>query len=140
MFPLIIMAIEDENSKAFMTRLYLQYSRLIYSEIRKITGERDEEEDLLQTVVEKLMEKLPLLRGMEQTKLVNYIISTAENTTYNYLRDKNRRFCGRNRSSFPIRLPSRRNILSRRKTCLPWPGYGTAWMSEPSVFSVQSIC
>ena len=88
MFPLITMAIEDENSKAFMTRLYLQYSRLIYSEIRKITGERDEEEDLLQTVVEKLMEKLPLLRGMEQTKLVNYIISTAENTTYNYLRDK----------------------------------------------------
>ena len=51
-FPLITMAIEDENSKAFMTRLYLQYSRLIYPEIRKITGERDEEEDLLQTVVE----------------------------------------------------------------------------------------
>lgn len=46
--PLIIMAIED--GRAFMTRLYLQYRRLIYSEIRKIIGGRDEAEDLLQTV------------------------------------------------------------------------------------------
>ena len=88
MLPLIIMAIEDENDKEFMTRLYLQYRRLIYSEIRKITGEWDEAEDLVQTVVEKLLEKLPLLRGMERDKLVNYIISTARNTAYNSLRGK----------------------------------------------------
>ena len=88
MLPLIIMAIEDENDKEFMTRLYLQYRRLIYSEIRKITGEWDEAEDLVQTVVEKLLEKLPLLQGMERDKLVNYIISTARNTAYNSLRGK----------------------------------------------------
>ena len=88
MFPLIIMAIEDENDRAFMTWLYLQYRRLIYSEVRKIVGNTDEVEDLVQTVVEKLLEKLPLLREMEQTKLVNYIISAAKNTAYNYLRDK----------------------------------------------------
>lgn len=88
MFPLIIMAIEDENDRAFMTWLYLQYRRLIYSEVRKIVGNTDEVEDLVQTVVEKLLEKLPLLRGMERDKLVNYIISTAKNTAYNSLRGK----------------------------------------------------
>ena len=88
MLPLVIMAIEDENEKAFMTWLYLQYHRLIYSEVRKIVGNTDEAEDLLQSVVEKLIEKLPLLRGMEQSKLVNYIISTAKNTAYNSLRGK----------------------------------------------------
>lgn len=88
MFPLIIMAIEDENDRAFMTWLYLQYRRLIYSEVRKIVGNTDEVEDLVQTVVEKLLEKLPLLRGMERDKLVNYIISTARNTAYNSLRAK----------------------------------------------------
>lgn len=88
MLPLIIMAIEDEDDKAFMTRLYLQYRRLIYSEIRKIIGGGDEAEDLLQTVVEKLIEKLPLLREMERDKLVNYIISAAKNTAYNYLRGR----------------------------------------------------
>lgn len=61
---------------------------MVYSEIRKIIGDRDEAEDLLQTVVEKLIEKLPLLRGMEQDKLVNYIISSAKNTAYNYLRGR----------------------------------------------------
>lgn len=90
MLPLIIMAIEDEDDKAFMTWLYLQYRRLIYSEVRKIVGNTDEAEDLLQSVVEKLIEKLPLLRGMEQSRLVNYIISTAKNTAYNSLRGKER--------------------------------------------------
>ena len=88
MLPLIIMAIEDEDDKAFMTWLYLQYRCLIYSEVRKIVGNTDEVEDLLQSVVEKLIEKLPLLRGMEQSRLVNYIISTAKNTAYNSLRGK----------------------------------------------------
>lgn len=88
MLPLIIMAIEDEDDKAFMTWLYLQYRRLIYSEIWKIIGDRDEAEDLLQTVVEKLIGKLPLLRELERDKLVNYIISAAKNTAYNYLRGR----------------------------------------------------
>ena len=90
MLPLIITAIENEDDKSFMTWLYLRYRRLIYSEIRKIAGSTDEAEDLLQSVVEKLIEKLPLLREMEQGKLVNYIISTAKNTAYNSLRGRGR--------------------------------------------------
>ena len=39
MLPLMIAAIEDEDDKAFMTWLYLQYRRLIYSEIQKITDD-----------------------------------------------------------------------------------------------------
>lgn len=46
MLPLIIMAIEDEDDKVFMTWLYLQYRRLIYSEVRKIVGNTEEAEDL----------------------------------------------------------------------------------------------
>jgi hypothetical protein len=60
------MAIEDEDDKAFMTWQYLQYRRLFYSEIRKVIGGRDEEGALLQTVVEKLVGKLPLRREMER--------------------------------------------------------------------------
>lgn len=86
MLPLMIAAIEDEDDKAFMTWVYLQYRRLIYSEIQKITG--DDVEDLLQLVIEKLIDKLPLLREMEQGKLANYIVSTAKNTAYSSLRSK----------------------------------------------------
>ena len=84
--PLMIAVIEDEDDKAFMTWVYLQYRRLIYSEIQKITG--DDVEDLLQLVIEKLIDKLSLLREMERGKLVNYIVSTAKNTAYSSFRDK----------------------------------------------------
>lgn len=88
MFPLIIAVIEDENDRAFMEWLYLQYHRLIYSEVRKIVQNTDEAEDLMQTVIEKLIHKLGLLRDMERHRLVNYIISTAKNTAHNFLRDR----------------------------------------------------
>ena len=78
MLTLMIMAIEDENDKAFMTWLYLQYRRLIYSEIRKVVGDGDEAEDLLQSVVEKLIGKLPLPREMER--------DNQRNTVYNFRR------------------------------------------------------
>ena len=77
MLPLMLMAIEDENDREFMERLYLQYHRLIYSEVRKLIQNEDEAEDLMQTVVEKLIHKVDLLRDRERRRLVNYVISTA---------------------------------------------------------------
>lgn len=88
MLPLIIAAIEDKNDREFMEWLYLQYHRLIYSEVRKIVQDEDETEDLMQTVIEKLIYKVDLLRDMERRRLVNYIISTAKNTAHNFLRDR----------------------------------------------------
>lgn len=88
MLPLMITAIEDENDREFMERLYLQYHRLIYSEVRKLIQNEDEAEDLMQTVVEKLIHKVDLLRALERRQLVNYVISTAKNTAQNFLRDR----------------------------------------------------
>lgn len=124
MLPLIIMAIEDEDDKAFMTWLYLQYRRLIYSEIRKIIGDRDEAEDLLQTVVEKLIGKLPLLRELERDKLVNYIISAARNTAYNYLRGRKPEVSWEDQEeSLPASAPEERVIVQEDLLALAraWP-------------------
>lgn len=88
-----------------MTWLYLQYRRLIYSEIQKIIGSTDEVKDLLQSVIVKLIEKLPLLRKIEQRKLVNYIISTAKNTAYNFLRGKDREILWENQEEPPDPAP-----------------------------------
>lgn len=88
MLPLIIAALEDEDDRAFMERLYLRYRRLIYSEVRKIVQNQDEAEDLMQTVVEKLICKVDLLRELEGRRLVSYVISAAKNTAQNFLRDR----------------------------------------------------
>ena len=138
MLPLVILAIEDENEKAFMTWLYLQYRRLIYSEVRKIVGNTDEAEDLLQSVVEKLIEKVSLLRGMEQSKLVNYIISTAKNTAYNSLRGKEQKILWEDQEGLADPAPSRRTISSRRRTCTVWPGCGLTWIKKHSTCLAQS--
>ena len=120
MLPLVIMAIEDESEKAFMTWLYLQYRRLIYSEIRKIIGSTDEVEDLLQSVIVKLIEKLPLLRNIEQRKLVNYIISTAKNTAYNFLRGKDREILWEDQEEppDPAPIPEEQIITQEDLYCL----------------------
>ncbi|MCI9650261.1 sigma factor, partial [Oscillibacter sp.] len=111
MLPLMITAIEDENDREFMERLYLQYHRLIYSEVRKLLQNEDEAEDLMQTVVEKLIHKVDLLRDLERRRLVNYVISTAKNTAQNFLRNT--------RPEARVWAPTRNEITAPRSAASP---------------------
>lgn len=90
MIPYCILIIEDENDQAFMTELYLQYNRLMYSEIYKIIHDPWGTEDLVQTVLEKLIGKVQDLRGKNRERLVNYIITSCRNCARSYLRKKYR--------------------------------------------------
>ena len=85
MIPVCILAIEDESDREYMTQLYLQYQRLMYSTINKITQDNWITEDVMQTSLEKLIDKIPLLKSFDRSRLVNYIISTCKNTAYNEL-------------------------------------------------------
>lgn len=89
MIPLIILVIENPDDRDFMGELYLSYKRLMYSEIQKITRDSWATEDIIQSALEKLIDKIPLLRTLSKSKLINYIISTSRNTAINYLRKKN---------------------------------------------------
>lgn len=54
MIPYHILAIEDENDREFMTSLYLQYERLMYFTIRKVTQDSWLVDDIFQSTLEKL--------------------------------------------------------------------------------------
>lgn len=88
MIPYCILAIEDDNDRAFMEALYQNYQRLMYSEIYKVVKNEWDTDDVLQSVLVKLIDKLPTLQGKERNRLVNYIISTCRNTAYNFVRDR----------------------------------------------------
>lgn len=90
MMPYCILAIEDDNDRAYMEGLVQEYKRLLYSEIRKIITDRWAVDDIYQMVWEKLIDKIALLRSRDRTRRVSYIISTAHNTALNYLRDNKR--------------------------------------------------
>lgn len=86
MIPFVILAIEDEDDRAFMTELYSRYERLIYSEIRKLVDEKWEAEDVMQTTLLKLIDRLDRLREMDERHRVNYIITAARNNAISLLR------------------------------------------------------
>ena len=90
MLPVIILSIENDDDREFMTGLYYQYNRLIYSEAKKILGCDSDAEDVLQDVLEKLIDKLDVLRGLESKKLINYIAECARNRARNVLKARAR--------------------------------------------------
>ena len=83
MIPLVILAIEDDDDREFMEAFFQKYERLMYSEIYKFTSEPTDAEDILQTVLVKLIEKVKLLRSMDRNPRVNYLITTIKNTSIN---------------------------------------------------------
>lgn len=92
MIPLIIQTIESPDDREFMEQLYLQYNRLMYSECLKVLRNTWETEDVMQTALEKLIYKIPLLKTLSPSKRINYIITTCRNTAKSYLSKKYRQY------------------------------------------------
>ena len=90
MIPFVILAIEDDEDRAFMTEVYLQYERLMWSEIRKCLRDEQESEDAFQEALVKLVRHVKKLRSLETRNLVNYIITTVKHTCIDALRQKNK--------------------------------------------------
>lgn len=86
MIPFVILAIEDEDDRAFMTEVYVRYERLLQSEIRKRMNDPWVVEDVMQTTLVKLIDQIARLRSMDERHRVNYIITAARNNTITFLR------------------------------------------------------
>lgn len=57
-----------------MAWLYIQYQSLLYSEIIRIVQSSTDAEDVLHTVIEKLIDKVGFLRKLDRRGLVNYML------------------------------------------------------------------
>ena len=86
MIPYCILVIENDDDRDFMTNLFLKYQRLMYSEIYNLTHDAWSTEDIMQSTLVKLIDKIPLLRSLNRNQLVNYIITASKNTAINYLK------------------------------------------------------
>lgn len=51
MLPICILAIRDDDDRAYMTRLFVKYQRLMYRTIYDILGDKWATEDVLQTTL-----------------------------------------------------------------------------------------
>jgi len=82
------MAIEDDDDREFMQKLYIDYHKLMYSQINKITKDPWVADDVLQTTLVRLIDKLDRIRSMDRDRLVNYIIVACRNTAINAVKKK----------------------------------------------------
>lgn len=87
MIPYYIMVMEDDDDRAFMETLYQNYHRLMYHETIRIVHDPWTTEDLMQTTLVKLIERVDELKQKNRNQLVNYIISACKNRAFNYVRD-----------------------------------------------------
>ena len=90
MLPICILAIEDENDREFMTRVFNQYQWLMYNTVNQVVNDHWQTEDLVQATVEKLIDKLKKLKTMDEQHMVNYIITACKHTAYNEMRYRSR--------------------------------------------------
>ena len=90
MLPICILAIEDASDREFMTDLYVQYNKLMYRIIRNIVHSYSDIEDVLQSTLEKLIEKIPTLRNLSNAQCASYVASACRRAAYNFNRNQSR--------------------------------------------------
>ena len=86
MMPAVILAIQDENDRAYMEWIFETYQRLMYYYIMELLDDRWGADDVMQECLVKLIDKIDVLQKLSESKRRNYIITTAKNTAITHLR------------------------------------------------------
>ncbi len=85
MIPVIILAIENDDDREFMIRLYMDHKRLLYHKIYPIVRSKEDTEDLIQDLVVKLIDMIDFLRTFDHSALVSYLAEMAKNQALGFM-------------------------------------------------------
>ena len=76
----------EQTDKEFALWLYQKYKNLMYLTAKKQISSPEVIEDILQDSIIKLIEKIEVLRSLDQHALAGYIVATVRNTSINFLK------------------------------------------------------
>lgn len=88
MIPIVIMAIEAESDRDYITGLFLKNERSMYAMALKIVKEHHTACDMVSEACLKMIEKIGYLREISVQKQAPYIPSIVKNTSLMYLRQR----------------------------------------------------
>lgn len=77
------------DDREFILWLYNEFKALMLATVRRYVQSPEDQEDILQESVVKLMGKAALLRGKERRVLASYVVFTVGNTAKKHLRRAN---------------------------------------------------
>lgn len=89
-YPIVILAIENEADRLFMQKLYEDYYRLMYVKAHEILRERNNAEDVISEAFISLINKIRLIRTLECYALTTYVVNTVRHTAIDFLRKQER--------------------------------------------------
>lgn len=90
MIPMVILTIESDTDRAYMTELYRQHHGLMLKTAWGYARSREDVEDIVSESCAKLIEKLDALRAMERGPLRAYIVTVVRHTAIDFQRKQNR--------------------------------------------------
>lgn len=89
-FPIAILAIENDDDRAFMEMLYIEHRQIMYKKAYFMLRNQQDAEDVINTACIALINNLNRLRGFDSCTLRAYIVSTIRNTAINCINKRNR--------------------------------------------------
>jgi len=89
MIPTFILAIENDDDRAFIEHIYKKYYNLMYSKAYDILQNRDCVDDVINNACIKLILKIHKLRTFNCCVLTSYIVYTVKSAAIDYVRKEN---------------------------------------------------
>ncbi|MCH5286130.1 MAG: sigma-70 family RNA polymerase sigma factor [Christensenellaceae bacterium] len=86
--PFAILAIEDDDDRAFMERLYIEYKGLMYGVALSYLRNSEDAQDAVNDAIIRLIDKISELREKDRSVLRPYIVSTMKRTALNVIKKK----------------------------------------------------
>lgn len=88
--PVAILSIGNEDDRAFMIRLYVDYRWLMYKVALSIVREPPLAEDMVSQTLCEMIDNLEKIRAVDCCKLRGYIVSFVRNVSVDFVRKRDR--------------------------------------------------
>lgn len=82
--------VSDQDDCEFLGEMFEEFQKLMYSTAYRYISDESSCEDIIQTAMLRLIDKVTLLRTFERCTLASYIVSAIRNTSLNYIKAQNR--------------------------------------------------
>lgn len=86
MLTWIITELAEASDQSFLLHLYEDNERLMFSTVRSYTDQPEDQQDIVQTALVKLIQKTEKLRSLHGGVLSAYVVITVRNTAIDFLR------------------------------------------------------
>lgn len=90
MIPMVILTIDSDTDRAYMTELYQQHHALMFKTAWSFFREKEDVEDVVSESCAKLIDHIDLLRTMERAPMRSYIVTVVKHTSIDLQRKKQR--------------------------------------------------